>query len=366
MRLRVALPVALSLALVTLAFGAGLQVWPKIQGHPNFHIGIPDSWHAQHPIDRESYGEGWFWMGAYDDGSYHFANFMVTNLGPGDQKGTVDATIWEPGGTTHMARLAFDKDSFKASKDRLDVKIGQSRIWGSQPNFHLQLAAKDVALDLNYQAQLPGVALNSGRVIYGDPENFYSVYTTIPRAKISGRITTPSGSREVNGYGYSDHGVVTMLPHQYSKRWYTLRCFHEKYTFDILEFTVPPKWGSQRVGLAILGRDDKILYAGSRYALTGTSVQREPKWGVPFPRRYDFSIDRPGKVKLSGHYTVKQQMHAIDVLSQLSFLERQIAKLFAKSYILRFLVEVTAEVTLPDGTTEKFTAPGVAEVVQIK
>jgi len=59
-------------------------------------------------------------------------------------------------------------------------------------------------------------------------------------------------------------------------------------------------------------------------------------------------------------------MHVIDILSQLNFVERQIAGLFAKSYVLRFFVEVKANVTYPDGRQEAFTAPGVAEVLYIQ
>lgn len=350
----------------SLALAAGVQVWPKLDGVPNFYIGLPDSQNGQHPIDRESYGEGWFWMGRFDDGSASFINFMVSNIGPGDNKGTVDVTVWEPSGQTHLARVAFTKGSFSAATDKLDVRVGENRIWGSHPNFRVKVVEKGIAIDLKYEAQLPGFALNSGRVTYGDPDDFYSVYTTVPRAKITGTITTPSGTRQVGGYGYSDHGVVTMLPHEYSRRWYTLRAANDKYTLDFLEFTVPEKWGGTRVPLAIFGADGKILYGGSRYTLTPSDIATESKYGVRYPKKFTFAIDRPGKIKVEGTYTFTKPMHTIDVLSQLNAIERMIAKFFAKSYVMRYQVQVDATVTLPDGTTDHFQAPGIAEVVDIQ
>jgi len=350
----------------TFAFAAAVQVWPKLDGVPNFFIGLPDSQNAQHPIDRESYGEGWFWMGRYDDGSASFINFLVRNIGPGDNKGTVDVTIWEPSGKTHMARVAFNKGSFQASRERLDVRVGDNRVWGSHPTYHVKLTEKDIAVDLTYQAQLPGFAINSGRVTYGSPDDFYSVYTTVPRARITGTITTPAGTRQVGGYGYSDHGVVTMLPHEYSRHWYTLRAANDKYTLNFLEFTVPPKFGGARVSLGIFGADGKILYGGADYTLTPSDLVTESKFAVAYPQKFNFQIDRPGKVRVEGTYSVKTMMHSIDVLAQLNAVERMVAKFFAKSYVLRFLVNVDATVTLPDGTTDHFQAPGVAEVVDIQ
>jgi predicted secreted hydrolase len=245
------------------------------------------------------------------------------------------------------------------------VRIGENRIWGDYPNFNLKTAEQDVGLDLKYQAQLPGFAINSGRVTYGSTDDFYSVYVTLPRAKITGTVRTPTGTRQVSGFGYSDHGIVTMLPHEYSKRWLTLRCFHSKYTLDFLEFTVPAKWGGQRVAMTIFGAGDKILYGGSRYTLTPSDWRTEPKFKQTYPQRFDFVIDRPGKIKVEGTYTMKTQMHSIDLLSQLTLIERQIASLFAKSYIVRFVAEVDAKVTFPDGTTDSFKSPAVAEVLHL-
>jgi hypothetical protein len=359
---------ALYLAAVLLAagvvFAAGtVQIWPKLDGVPNFSLGLPEAMYGQHPIDRESYGEGWFWLGVFDEGSYSFANFTISNLGPGDNKGQADMTVWEPSGQTYVRRAPFKEGALKAAPGKMDIQIGANHLWGSYPTFNLKMAEQDVALDLRYQATLPSFTINSGRICYGKPDDFYSAYITAPRAKVSGVLRTPSGQRQVNGFGYSDHGWVTMLPHEYSKRWFTLRCFHEKYTLDFLEFTTPPKWGGQRAPMVIFGANDKVLYGGPRYTLTPSDWQTEPKFGQKYPKRWDFSFEQAGKVKVEGSYAVQKVMHVIDVLSQLNFLERQIAGLFAKTYLLRFVVNVEATVTTPDGTAEKFAAPGVAEVI---
>ncbi len=353
------------LALPLAAMAAGIQVWAKLDGVPNYSTTLPDAMYGQNYVDRSSYGEGWFWLSSMSDGSYSFSNFMISNIGFGKNKPTVDMTVWEPSGQTYTARLPFKEGALKSVPGRMDLAIGENRISGSYPNFSFKASEKDVAIEMQYHATLPTFTINSGRVVYGSPDDYYSLYVTAPRATISGTVRTPSGTRTVTGFGYTDHGIVTMMPYDYSKRWLTLRCFDQKYTLDILEFTVPKKWGGGRVPLIVFGAGDKLVYGGSQFTLTPTGWQTEPKYGQKYPSRVDFLIDRPNKVKVEGFYTFDKLMHSVDMLSQLSTFERTVAKFFAKSYIMRFLSTVEGTVTMPDGSTDTFKTPAVAEVLYI-
>jgi len=366
--MRVKLMIVLTVAILVVAvwaFSEGqLQIWAKVQGVPNYGIGLPEDIYGVHPMSRETYGEGYFFLGAFEDGSYSFANVFLTNLGPGDNKGNFDVSIVEPNGQVYFARSELKSDGVQAATGQMDVRIGQNRAWGRSPNFNIKINEQKVNLDLKYNAVLPGFAINSGRVLYGNPEDYYSSYILIPRAEVSGTISTPGGARSVKGYGYSDHGVVTMMPHKYSKRWFSLRCFDKNYTLNILEFTTPAEWGGRAVPMIMLAKDKQLLYYGTQYTLTPSQWQTDAKTGIKWPQHFDFSIDRPGKIKITGGYTVQRQIEYLDIISKLNFLERQVAGFFAKSYVFRFAVKVNGEVTYPDGHTEKFEAPGVSEVLQ--
>ncbi len=365
MRSRILIIVVVIAAAASIALAAGIKIWPQIAGQPNYYIGLPADVYGLHPMDRESYGEGYFFLARMNDGTFTFTNYFVTNIGPGDQKSNIDFSICEPGKECVFAKTEFGKDPFQGATGKMDFRSGNSRAWGSYPNFQMTAAANGLKLDLKYQAQLPGFAINSGKVTFGNDDDFYSNYVLMPRAKVSGTITTAAGSRQVSGYGYTDHGFVTMMPHKYSKRWFSLRCFDEKYTLDILEFTVPPEHGGATVPMIIFGKDNKILYGGTRYTLKPSQWKTDPKFNKQYPARFDFSIDRPGKVKVDGHYTVQKIIEQIDLLKTMSFLERQVARFFASSFVYRFLVQVEATVTLPDGTTETFSAPAVSEVLYV-
>lgn len=360
------LMVFLMLAILFVVAAAGeLLIWPKLPNVPNYHIGLPDSTYGVHPIDREAYGEGYFFLAAFEDGTYTFFNLFITNLGPGSNNTNIDFSISEANGKNHFARTEFSSDNVQTATDHMDVRIGEHRIWGKYPDFQIKASANGYGLDLKYHSTLPGFAINSGRVCYGDPEDFYSNYVIIPRADVQGTIQTPNGKRKVKGRGYADHGVVTMMPHKYSRRWFSLRCFHDKYTLDILEFTVPEEWGGRKVPMIIFGKDGEILYGGADYTLKPSQWQTDAQTGLKWPKHFDFSTDQPGKIKVKGSYSIQKTIDAIDLLSHMSFFERQIARFFAKSFIYRFLVQVKATATYPDGSTESFSAPAVSEVLYI-
>ena len=365
---RLLLAIVLSIVVVTaLAWGRGeLQIWPKLPGVPNYGVGLPESVYGVHPVDVTTYGESYFFMSRLDDGTAIFATVFITNMGLSSNNTSMDVAVCEPGMKNYWGRIEFKHGQSQAAADHMDVTLDTSRVWGRFPDFNVKLDVKKLAVDLKYHSTLPGFAINSGLVVYGSPDHYYASYVSTPRAEVTGTIRTPAGARQVHGYGYSDHGRVTMMPHKYSKRWFSLRCFDAKYTLDILEFTVPQEWGGRTVPMIAFAKGDKLLYAGDRYTLTPSDWQTEPTYKMKYPKHFDFSLDRPGVVKVTGLYTVQSPVEIVNILERMSFFERQIAGIFAKSYVYRFLVNVQANVTFPDGTTDSFTSPAISEVLWIK
>jgi len=361
------LAIALLLAgLVVLTWAAQLQIWPRLSGLPNYGVGLPEVEYGVHPVDRETYGESYFFMSKLDDGTTTFATVFITNMGPGSNNTSMDLAVCEPNGKSYWDRIQFKHGQTQAATDHMDVQLDTSRVWGRFPNFNVKLDVGKVAVDFKYRATLPGFAINSGRVVYGSPEDYYTNFVIIPRAEVTGSVRSPTGTRQVKGFGYSDHGRVTMMPHKYSRRWYSLRCFHPQYTLNMLEFTVPQEWGGRTVPMITFAKGDKIIYAGDTYTLKPSEWQTDPTYGIKWPKRFDFVLDRPGLARVEGFYTVARTVEVVNVLDRMSFLERQIAGFFAKSYVYRFLANVKAKVTWPDGSTDTFESPAVSEVLEIK
>ena len=316
------------------------------------------------PLKENAYGEGWFFMARFDDGTFFFCNYFITNIGLGGIKADVDATINFPDGTNAMDRGEFKSGSLEAAKDKFLVKIGDSSVSGAYPDFTLHIKMKNVSVDLNYHAELPGWKPNSGNVFFGqEKKKFYKYRAIITRAKVTGTIKAGAREEKVTGYGYSDHGTVNLYPQQYASVWYSLRSFDPHWTVEYLEFTTPEKYGSTRVPVILIGKDGRILYAGTDFTLTKEDVVSDPKSKFSYPRKLTFAVDQPG-IKVKGVVKVGSLIESIDLLSKLSAIERLVASFFAKSFIFRHRDTVEAVITTPEGE-QSVNLQGVNEVLYV-
>lgn len=156
------------------------------------------------------------------------------------------------------------------------------------------------------------------------------MWVGVPRARVTGTLQIRNEKRKVAGYGYSDHSVVNLYPHHYSTTWFSLRAFVEHWTVEYLEFYTPEKSGSRRVPTILIGKDGKILYAGTDYFLETSDFRNDPEIKLDYPGRLDFAIDQP-EIKASGTVKIQNKIEAINMLSKMRPLERVVAGFFARS-----------------------------------
>ena len=316
------------------------------------------------PLKDSAYGEGWFYLARLDDGTFLFCNFFLTNIGFGGMKASVDVTLNFPDGTKLIDRGEFATDGLVVAKNSFQVKIGDSETKGVFPDFTIRLRLPKVTADLNYHAELPSWMPGSGFVYYGEGQKkFYKYRDVIPRARVTGTLKAAGRDLKVTGYGYSDHGLTNMYPHQYAAVWYSLRSFDPHWTVQYLEFDAPDKYGKKRVPVLLIGKDGKILYAGTNYTLAREDVVKDSS-GYSYPKKLTFAVDEPG-FKARGTVKVASLIDSIDLLAQLKPFERFVAKMFAKSFIFRQRDQVEITITTPAGT-ETATLPGVNEVLYVR
>jgi hypothetical protein len=355
--------VVLAILAASVAFAAEpIEVFPG--NARDLAAGLPAAEYIATPLPDEAYGEGWFYMARLDDGTFLFCNFFLTNIGLGSRKADVTVNVNYPDGTRVADRGEFKSDGLTLGTDRFFVRIGESEISGTFPDFKVRLRLSKITADLTYRAELPGWMPGSGMVYYGPGRGkFYKYRATIPRALVTGTLAAGGRKASVRGYGYSDHGTTNMYPHQYAARWHSLRSFDARWTVQYLEFDTPEKYGKRRVGVILVGKDGKILHAGPNLALTKEDLVTDAT-GYAYPKRLRFSSEGPG-AKVQGTVAVTGPVESIDLLAQLKPFERLVAKMFAKSFIFRQRDKVDATVTTPAGE-EKITLPGVNEVLFVR
>ena len=360
------------LAAMVLLFGAPgtpradeISIFPVEGKVAALDAGLHPSEYAFHPIDVEAYSESWFFMAHCNDDLLIFGFFGISNIGPGSRKADATVSVCAPGGKTYFARGKVKSGQFQAATDRLDVKAGKNSFRGTYPNFKVVLEEGEIGLDLTYTSELPGWKPNSGKVILDDdPGKSYNFCVTMPRARIEGTVTLQGKETEVTGYGYSDHAYVTVLPHTYAEHWLSLRAFDGEHTVEFLQFTTPEDYGHEKARWLLIGKSGKILLATTDFELTPGDPVDDPEWGYQWPRTIAFKA-KQGDLTVEGKVTVEKLVEKLDLLSKLSFFERTIASLVARSRFYRFISDVSVRQTLK-GETEEYSLRGVSETLFAK
>ncbi|MDP8254743.1 MAG: hypothetical protein P9M14_03255 [Candidatus Alcyoniella australis] len=362
-------PLLLLSALLVVALCASVAHAKQVEVFPGepwpLNEPLPLSQYSFFPDEREMFSISWFVLADLDDGGALFCNVMITNIGIGDQKATVDVTWIDPQGEDHFVRQEFDDKAFEASTERLDIKVGQSFLSGDYPNFRLRVAQQEMVVDVKLHAVVPGWQPNSSFVFFdGDKQKYYSARVPVPMAELTGTVTLEGKTHPISGRAYLDHAPVSMLPNQYSDRWQSLRSMSGEYTIDYLEFRLPKQYGAGLATWIIVAQGSQIVLATTAAALQPSDWVVDQATGLKKPMRVGFQAAANGW-SISGEVRVKKLMEYIDILSKLSFIERTVAGLFAQSHVWRFRCDVTATLSAPDGTQIQISQPGISEVLYI-
>jgi len=266
-------------------------------------------------------------------------------------------------GRSWFARSKVKSREVSAATDAVDIKLGNNRFQGSFPEFRITFDEGKVGLDLTYTCELPGWKPGSGKVILDDdPEKFYSICVPATRAKVTGRLTLEGKAIEVSGYGYSDHGLVTVYPHVYAEHWLSLRSFDAEHTVNFLQFTTPEEYGHRQARWILVGDNRRIILATTDFELEPRDMVRDPRWDDAWPGTIGFRASDGDRVSVEGTVAIGNLVERLDFLSKLSFLERTIASFFARSLIYRFPSEVTVHQEVGE-EKEDFVLQGVSEAL---
>jgi len=326
---------------------------------------LPSSEYTFFNLDRESFSIAWFVLGDLEDGGALFCNVFITNMGVGDKNATVDMTWIDSQGKDHFVRGEFKPDTLKTAGDKFEVIVGDNYIGGTYPDFRLKISEGNLSADLKLTARLAGWRPNSGYVYFSrDKQDYYAICIPMPCGDLTGTITLDGKVHQVKGRCYMDHSPVTMLPHKYADRWQTLRSLGGEYTINYLEFRVPPKYGSQLATWLLVGKGDRVLFATTNVTLSPSDWETDQQTGKKKPQTVGFKAS-DGGYSIQGTVTVDHQMEYINILSKLSFVERTVASLFAKSHIWRYRSNVGATLTMPDGTQVNIKQDGISEILYV-
>lgn len=327
-------------------------------------VNIPDAFKAWHNKfeNNKDYGESWFFMVQTDDGGVLFALATITNLGLRTFDGIVDAQFYTPDGKNYSLHSENKRDSIKASTDKMDVKIGKTRTWGSGSNYHFTTSEKDMQIKLDVTNVLPSYMFGNGTVhFFEDRSSEWSIGINTTRGKSSGQLTVGGKTYSLKGRAYHDHGWATIkMPEAFSK-WFALRIYDPKYTLVLHKQFLTKKFGSGRHTFGYFGTNEKLIGSTRNFAFDLTNVRKDKKSGYSMPTAFKVSV-KTGGYTVTGTVKESRFLESIDVLGQVSWPVRIVIKAFySKPYMHRYIAQYELDITDNEGKTEHISGQGVVE-----
>ena len=272
---------ALATALAMVTLGAPeREAWAG--GSPKGYSGrfgkVTTKHYAVHPEGSEFYAEEWEIRAWTDAGESVSVNFVINNLGFGDNKLVVQASARPAGGKKTKAKKKYDDDDWSHSNSPFRIEAGGNTLSGGPGKLQAKVSVGGVKVDITIVNQLPAWRPANGRLNYGEPDEYYDFTYLAPRAKVSGTVVV--GGKEFtlkDAVGWADHRIVNVPPNVAGKRWLTWRSFDGDWTVLIQEVQFPSDVGGRKSRFLLVGYKDRIVFQSIRFKVKYGSLKNDAK-----------------------------------------------------------------------------------------
>ena len=195
-----------------------------------------------------------------------FSKSPIEEKGPIKPQATLELTL--PDGTKYSELVDASIEESHFSKERCDVKVGESRLVGDLKHYEIVFKGEKVQAKVALDGTIPAWRSQTGSIFFGDKEEYYfSWLPAIPEGKAVADVTYNGTALHLEGTGYHDHnwGNVSML--KLMHHWYWGRAKIGDYKVISAWITGEKKYGYKDFDVFMLAKGDKILGDNSNHTL---------------------------------------------------------------------------------------------------
>jgi hypothetical protein len=259
--------------------------------------------------------EWWYFDAHLDDGAKLVVVFLTKeftdlnkSLGPMIR---IDLTL--PDGTPVRKLVELAADTFSASTETCEVRIGDNVFAGDLHTYTIRARAEELEVDITLTGQVPAWRPETGYWLFGEEdEHYFAWLPSVPQGRVEATYRVGGNSRTAMGVGYHDHnwGNASMLDLMH--HWYWARGAAGPYSVIASYITAERRYGYQALPVFMLARDgeliaddgDKVTFEElGRYTDTATgkpvgNVTRytytdgEERYVVTFTRHSDLALEK--------------------------------------------------------------------------
>ncbi len=294
--------------------------------------GIPKAEIGYHPMDVNSWGEGWWFVARTEDDLYIYCMLSVSNYHPTKNFcGTVDLWVQKNmTGETMNGHGEYEQSSIEGKTNQFYIRIGENLLKGTYPHYKFHVAEGELVLDMNITAVFESIMIGDSKAYFikpGGSERYWQTAIIIPAGTMQGRLKMEGKAIPIKGVAYMDHGYSTIKIPSYSKSWQVMSIYDQNISFKVWRQELKDNYkGEDLRYLMLFYKGEKIINT-SDFELKMSGYQRARGPNIEFPTLYQVNYQKGG-TRLHGTIKYTDFISEIDILGRLSFIVRTAVKLF--------------------------------------
>jgi hypothetical protein len=206
--------------------------------------------------------EWWYFDAHLDDGAKLVLVFLTkqfTNIGrPLMPALRIDVTL--PDGTSVRKIVELDRDTFTASTDSCDVRIGGNVFAGDLHTYSIRAQVDEVSVDVTLAGQVPAWRPGTGVFLFGrQDEDFFAWLPAVPQGTVEATYRVGDVHSTTTGIGYHDHNWGNAAMPKLMHDWYWARGAAGPYSVIASYITAEKPYGYAALPVFMLARDGRLV-----------------------------------------------------------------------------------------------------------
>jgi len=271
---------------------------------------------AWHPDESKNFFELWDCYCLFEDGGSCFIDFFYRPWYPIIDYHAEEAgkplcmiNVVTPEGERHASRKAYAESEFKASKETLDVTIGENRLIGKfdsngeYKELYVKSSGENVAAELTYKVKIGAMKMTDrdDNLTYFNPANkkYFGWFIIGSRSEVEGTVTINGKTREVKGVGFNNYNRGN-IKFDLQSRWFFSHIHAGDYTLTYNDSTASKRHNYAHFTPLVLWKGNEVIMQTHNCVANGEKYVIDPEAGGPYPIKETFSATE-GDMEIMGY-----------------------------------------------------------------
>jgi predicted secreted hydrolase len=259
--------------------------------------------------------EWWYFDAHLDDGAKLVVVFLTKEMTalkkPLSPSIRIDLTL--PDGTSVRKIAGLAAESFSASTETCDVRIGDNAFAGDLHTYTIRARVEEIEVDVTLTGQVPAWRRETGYFLFGEEgEDYFAWLPSVPQGTVEATYRVGANSHTARGVGYHDHNWGNAPMPNLMHHWYWARGAAGPYSVITSYITAEKRYGYEALPVFMLARDgeliaddgDKVSFEElDRYTDTATGkpagnvtrytyIDGEERYVITYTRHTDLASDK--------------------------------------------------------------------------